>query len=363
MDPQLAEFIETVVNSPLKLDLVLFFFHNQQTVDTAVDIGRRTGRNAGEVSQALEDLCRSKVLSKQETGDEPAFGYTQDGYIAGRVEQLSRYCNHDHRYEILTQIYEGQARSHLTQLVELRQRETLKTQFVSMVSHELRTPLTTIKAAADTLHRLDGQLPAEQRLEFLTQVSQQTDRLITIVNDLLMLSERAGLDEVTVAPPDRVDLPSFIRRIVGSWRSKSEAHVMDWQPFEEVPLVFAEPARLQIALEKLIENAEKFSPEGGVIELSLVEHPEEVEVRVKDSGIGIAPEHLGRIFDEFYQVEYYATRRAGGCGLGLYISRKLVEAMGGRISVQSRLGEGSVFSVFLPKARDRTPSHPIPPSQ
>ncbi len=350
MQASMKEFIETTVDSPLKLDLLLFLYNNQFTVDTPLAISRRIGRNREEVEKALGELLRWNAVTKQETGGDPAYGYTQDGHVVKRIEELAGHYREEGRFEILTAVLERQSGRQFSRLIELQQRDNLKTQFLSMVSHELRTPLTTVKAAADTLDRMDEQLTVEQRREFLGQISEQTEKLIGLLNDILMVSEKAGGSGDQQLLLQEVDLTTTLRQVIEEWQPRLSNHTIEFDPSRSFLPTLTDSRALGIVLNKLIENAVKFSPDGGVIELSLEEHPEEVAVSIRDSGIGIAPDHLGRIFDEFYQVKYYATRRAGGCGLGLHIARRLTESMQGRITVRSSLGEGSVFSVFLKKA-------------
>lgn len=350
MQASVKEFIETTVDSPLKLDLLLFLHNNQFTVDTPLAISRRIGRNREEVEKALDELLRWNAVTKQETGGDPAYGYTQDGHVVKRIEELAAHYREEGRFEILTAVLERQSGRQFSRLIELQQRDNLKTQFLSMVSHELRTPLTTVKAAADTLVRMDEQLTSEQRREFLGQISEQTDKLIGVLNDILMVSEKAGGGGEQQLLLQEIDLTMILRQAIEGWPPRLSIHTIQFDPPTSLPPALAESRALGIVLNKLIENAVKFSPDGGVIALSLEEHPEEIAVSIRDSGIGIPPDHLDKIFDEFYQVEYYATRRAGGCGLGLHIARRLTESMQGRITVRSSLGEGSVFSVFLKKA-------------
>jgi len=147
VSPQLEEFINRMVNSPVKLELLLFLHNNQFTLDTALAISRRVGKDAEDVARALEELSRWNVVARQDTGGEPAYGYTQDGHVVKRIEQLAAEYLGENQYEVLSKVYAAQASRQTSQLLELRQRDSLKMQFLSLVSHELRTPLTTIKAA------------------------------------------------------------------------------------------------------------------------------------------------------------------------------------------------------------------------
>jgi len=357
VSPQLEEFINRMVNSPVKLELLLFLHNNQFTLDTALAISRRVGKDAEDVARALEELSRWNVVARQDTGGEPAYGYTQDGHVVKRIEQLAAEYLGENQYEVLSKVYAAQASRQTSQLLELRQRDSLKMQFLSLVSHELRTPLTTIKAAADTMARMDAELDADQRAEWLRQIGEQAEKLMLVVNDLLTVSQKSQAGDNASERQTPLNLREVVERAVSCWNERLDMHSVELQlngrelrEFDAVPLVTGDESCVAIILDKLIDNAAKFFPDGGSIVISLAEKEDEVEIAVKDSGIGIATDQIEKVFDEFYQVEYYSTRRAGGCGLGLPIAKRLTESMGGRISIQSRLGEGTVTSVFLKKS-------------
>jgi signal transduction histidine kinase len=240
----------------------------------------------------------------------------------------------------------------------LQELDQMKSDFVAITSHELRTPLAAIRGFVNTLVRRIDQLSAEEVREFLTIVDHQTDRLIHLVEDLLVVSKieagKLGFD------PRPVDASTLLASVVHGLGDRA-ARVRIQVP-EPVPTFVADPNRVGQILTNLLENALKFSPVGTSVRLGAVVEPgdgrELVRFDVTDEGVGIAPEDLEAIFDRFHQTEAASTREAEGTGLGLYITRKLVEAMEGTISVASEVGRGSTFTVRLPLRRSPVPARP-----
>jgi signal transduction histidine kinase len=240
----------------------------------------------------------------------------------------------------------------------LQELDQMKSDFVAITSHELRTPLAAIRGFVNTLVRRIDQLSAEEVREFLTIVDHQTDRLIHLVEDLLVVSKieagKLGFD------PRPVDASTLLASVVHGLGDRA-ARVRIQVP-EPVPTFVADPNRVGQILTNLLENALKFSPVEASVRLGAVVEPgdgrELVRFDVTDEGVGIAPEDLEAIFDRFHQTEAASTREAEGTGLGLYITRKLVEAMEGTISVASEVGRGSTFTVRLPLRRSPVPARP-----
>lgn len=240
----------------------------------------------------------------------------------------------------------------------LQELDQMKSDFVAITSHELRTPLAAIRGFVNTLVRRIDQLSAEEVREFLTIVDHQTDRLIHLVEDLLVVSRieagKLGFD------PRPVDASTLLASVVHGLGDRA-ARVRIQVP-EPVPTFVADPNRVGQILTNLLENALKFSPVETSVRLGAAVEPgdarELVRFDVTDEGVGIAPEDLEAIFDRFHQTEAASTREAEGTGLGLYITRKLVEAMEGTISVASEVGRGSTFTVRLPLRRSPVPARP-----
>ena len=228
----------------------------------------------------------------------------------------------------------------LHDLTELRQVETSRREFVSNVSHELRTPLSSIKAMAETLE--DGGLDDPSiNADFVMRIHIEADRMTTLVKDLLDLTSlQSGQADMK---PEQVDIASVIReegsRYVQVARGLGiEANV---SVPEDLPKVVAQEDRMRQVVRNLLDNALKFTPENGRIDISASTNHDVVEVRVSDNGLGIPPESLPHIFERFYKVE--RSRRNEGSGLGLAIVKNIVQAYGGEVSVESREGEGSTF--------------------
>jgi len=235
-------------------------------------------------------------------------------------------------------------------VTELKRVDQMKSEFVSAVSHELRTPLTSIKAFTSTLLREDVQFDPETQREWLSIINSQTDRLTRLINDLLSLSriERGLALQMNYS---LVDLRRLIEEVLESQRAYSSRHTLRAQVDSNLALIEADEDKVVQILTNLVNNAIKYSPRGGEVRVVARDEGEHVLVSVQDQGPGIPPEHLDRIFDKFYQVDSSTTRRVGGTGLGLYLTRHLVEAHGGRIWVESQVGEGSTFFFTLPKRR------------
>jgi signal transduction histidine kinase len=232
-------------------------------------------------------------------------------------------------------------------LERMRELDRLKDEFIAVVSHELRTPLASVYGAAMTLQR--EHLDPEARESMLTIVYRESARLARLVDQVLWASRlEAGRADVTLA---RLDGVRIARDVV----SAASAHVPDGltievTPAAETPPVAGDLDKLKQVLINLVENAVKYSPSGGRVEVRIEPTPGSVRFTVADQGLGIPVEEQSRIFDKFHRLDPAMTRGVGGTGLGLYISRELVHRMNGRIWVTSAAGRGSAFSVELPRA-------------
>jgi len=235
----------------------------------------------------------------------------------------------------------------LRDVTELRQTERLRRELTANVSHELRTPLTSIKGFAETL--LDGAMRDEATCRrFLSIIDSEADRLVKLVDDLLDLSllesKRVTLD---LKP---VDLSDLVARIVDKLRPLAQTSQLTLvQSAPPGLVVFADADRLEQVLTNLVDNALKYTPAGGRVEVRVAAVNGEVEVAVNDTGQGIRPEDLPHVFERFYRSDRSRTRGSGGTGLGLAIAKHIVEAHGGRISVSSRLNEGTTFTFTIPR--------------
>jgi signal transduction histidine kinase len=224
----------------------------------------------------------------------------------------------------------------------------LKGDFIGMISHELRTPLTAIAGYAECLEDdLAGTLTAPQR-EFVRAIQAGEGRIRAIVEDLLDFARlEAGTFKLACQPTDVVAVTRAELALLEP--VAAAAHVqLDVQMAASSLTVQADPMRLSQVLLNLIGNAVKFTPAGGKVSVEVGADGSDARVRVRDTGIGIAPEHLDKVFDRFFQVDAGATRVRGGAGLGLAIAKSLVERQGGRIGVESEVGQGTTFWFTLP---------------
>lgn len=223
--------------------------------------------------------------------------------------------------------------------------EELQSDFVSIVSHELRGPLTALKGFVQTLLRKGNELPEEARQEFLETINQQADRLNQLVEDLLNVSRieaRRLQMKLTM-----VDLEQHVRALMTQFQAKW-GHRNISVEVDGSTSVFADEKKVDEILINLLDNAVKYSPDGGGVRVTIQRIEDAVQVSVEDSGVGIAPEDAARLFQKFHRIATPQTRDIGGTGLGLYIVKNLVEAHGGGIWVTSAPGEGSTFTFTLP---------------
>ena len=244
----------------------------------------------------------------------------------------------------------------------LAELDRLKSEFVSTVSHELRTPLTTIKALTRLLMR-EG-LDETKRREYVETISVECDRQIDFVLNLLDLSRiEGGVLRVT---HERVDVDEVISSVVKSEMRSAEKrrHELRVEPKPEVPPVCGDPKELRRVLSNIVENAIKYTPDGGRIILSACQEDSQVAISVTDNGRGIPADDMPILFDKFHRgrpaphsaamangttnAEFLEDADVSGVGLGLYLGRNVMEQMGGRISVDSEVGRGSTFKLHLP---------------
>ncbi len=221
-------------------------------------------------------------------------------------------------------------------------------EFVSNVSHELKTPLTSIKAYTETILS-DPEMDAETREYFLGIVLSESDRMHRIVADLLVLSR---LDNKrTNWNIETFDLRQSIRRLCEVMRGQvsEHHHRITFGCQRGLPPITADKQRIEQVILNILSNAIKYTPDGGKIDIKLTQIPKKfLRVEIADNGIGVPEEDVAHLFERFYRVEKSRTQDAGGTGLGLAIAKELVEAHGGRISVKSSLGEGTIVTIDLP---------------
>ena len=227
-----------------------------------------------------------------------------------------------------------------------RQTDELKADFVASVSHELRSPLTPIKGFLMTLLREDRDFAQDRRREYYKLMLMQSQRLERLIEDLLEVTRlEAGAGLVDATAIDAVDL---VRQVVDRFTSEDPDRTVHVVAPDHAVYCRGDWMRVDQVLGNLLSNALRYAPPHEPVEVRLVPQGREVVFEVRDWGPGIPIDEQSRIFERFHRVGHYMTREPGGAGLGLYLAKRLVEAMGGRIWVSSRLGHGSVFSFALP---------------
>ncbi|OYD17242.1 hypothetical protein CH333_01500 [candidate division WOR-3 bacterium JGI_Cruoil_03_44_89] len=230
-------------------------------------------------------------------------------------------------------------------ITNLKKLERMRIDFVANVSHELRTPLTAIQGAIETLKR--GALKKQSATEFVDIIERQTTRLGSLINDLLDLSGIESKERKMEF--EEIDARDMVQRVYANFKrtakKKSQEFCLDLP--EEPVILGADPEKIEQAIANLVDNAIKFTPDRGEVILSLNTSKERVRIEVKDTGPGIAPDDIPRIFERFYRVDKARSRKLGGTGLGLSIVKHIVEAHNGKVGVESQPGKGSKFIITL----------------
>lgn len=234
--------------------------------------------------------------------------------------------------------------------LQLMRLETMRKDFVANVSHELMTPITSIKGFVETLR--DGAVEDPERTkEFLEIISKHADRLSTIVEDLLSLSRLEQGVEKGQIKFEKANLQQVLKDAVALCeqraREKEIALELELEVTEDIVMDVNAPL-LEEAVVNLVDNAIKYSGKNGTVKVRAGRDEAGVFIRVIDKGSGIAPEHLPRIFERFYRIDRARSREMGGTGLGLSIVKHIVSAHGGHVLVDSEVGKGSTFSIYLP---------------
>lgn len=233
------------------------------------------------------------------------------------------------------------------ELDAMKRLSQLKSEFLSHISHELRTPLTSIKAYAETLIHRGKKMPEEVILECLRIMDSESDRLARLVDDLLDFSR---MEQGRVKLQRRsVNLVDLMGETIGQMKVQTSKNTFVFVPPPAPVHIEADHDRIKQALINLLSNAIKYSPDGGPITCTIEEDPTNAVLSVRDTGIGISQEDLPRIFEKFYRVEGPEAYRIGGTGLGLPITKAIVDAHDGSIRVESQVGVGTTFFLTLPK--------------
>jgi two-component system phosphate regulon sensor histidine kinase PhoR len=247
-------------------------------------------------------------------------------------------------------------------ITRLERLERVRQEFLSNVSHELRTPLTAILAFVETLE-LEANGNDENSQRFLAIIRKNATRMHNLIDDILELSAiEAGNVQVKA---EVIELHPLVSEVITSFAARTSSQVVLDNKVDREVTVFADARRLEQMLTNLVDNAIKFSKEGGHVTISHESGPRSHEsgprshesgprdrIVVEDTGEGIPAQHLQRLFERFYRVDRARSRELGGTGLGLAIVKHLARAHGGEVTVESKLGEGSRFTIELPRPAD-----------
>lgn len=250
-----------------------------------------------------------------------------------------------------------QERETVSRLEEI---DRLKSDFVASVSHELKTPLTAIIGAAKTLSRGEAKIPEDERSNFVQMIERQGRRLLRLVEDVLATAKiESGLTHMR---REMLDMRELGESVIDDLRNAKVGRdrTIHLVTTPERPQVWADATAVRQMLNNLVENALKYSEDQEPVQLTISEAENRLEIAVSDRGRGISEEHLGGVFDRFRQLDGSPGRPVAGFGLGLFIVKNLVEQHGGSVEVESTVGVGSTFRVFLPKRAHQVPASPPP---
>lgn len=226
--------------------------------------------------------------------------------------------------------------------------QRVKDEFISTISHELRTPLTSIKASLQLmLANAVGDIPNQAQV-LLEIAHRNSERLLLLINDILDISKLESEESGFALRPTRV--LTLLRNAVVNNQSYADKYGVRFllKHCDEELSIAADPDRMMQVLNNLLSNAAKFSPAGSEVEIDAKRHAEAIRITVRDTGSGIPPEFHSRVFEKFTQVQHSSRREISGTGLGLYISKSIVEKHGGKLSFRSSLGQGTEFYIDIP---------------
>jgi len=229
--------------------------------------------------------------------------------------------------------------------------ERIKTEFVSLAAHQLRTPLSAIKWTLDMLLNGDlGEITVEQK-DFIGKTYQSNERMINLINDLLDVTR---IEEGKyLYRPTLTDLGTIVQFVMNSCKEEVQRKKLNLEfkkPIPKLPKIILDVEKIRLVVQNLLENAIKYTPSGGKITVSLkhLKDKKEAELQVQDTGVGIPKDQQERVFTKFFRAANVMRLDTGGSGLGLFISKNIVEAHGGRIRFESEEGKGTTFYLSLP---------------
>src|ERR671916_131700 len=234
---------------------------------------------------------------------------------------------------------------------ELQRVNMIRRDFVANVSHELKTPATSLKLLAESLEETLEEDPVQARL-FAAQLKKETERFAQLITDLLDLARLESQEQIDY--PGVVDVRGVLMTVLARMRrvARKKDITLQWKRFGKAAqyTVRGDETQLTSMFTNLVDNAVKYTPAGGRVEVIGGFEGSEIVIRIADTGIGIPEGKLSRIFERFYRIDKARSKATGGTGLGLSIVRHVAQNHGGRVTVESTPGEGSVFTVHLPRA-------------
>jgi two-component system phosphate regulon sensor histidine kinase PhoR len=316
----------------------VLFWNSAAAAITGVREAEAIGRHPAEVVPAWEELTRLAELADADTPERARPVTVPLGTPSG-----------DRWVAVTGVAFDEGVVYALRDVTDEQALERARSDFVATASHELRTPLAAVYGAARTLRRTDIEIPAEQHDRFLDIIVSETERLTAIVSQILLAGQlEDGRVDVTTAA---TDLSSLVESVLDSARLRVPDQIgLRLEEDGEPSVALADEDKLRQVLVNLLDNAIKYSPDGGDVAIELAGGHGRVRLTVRDWGLGIPVGEQERIFEKFYRLDPALTRGVGGSGLGLFISRELVVRMGGSLTVRSQPGEGAAFVVDLPAA-------------
>ena len=356
MAAQLDNRIETVINQRNQLETVLAsMLEGVIAIDTEERIVS-INRAAAQLFENEPSNCRDKSI--QEVIRSPAL----QQFIRRALnnphpaeEDIIVYQNEERVIDVKSSPLVDAAQLQIGTLVvfndvtQLRRLENMRRDFVANVSHEIKTPLTAIKGFVETLQQGNVE-KAKEKERFLGIIQKHVDRLNAIVEDLLTLSRIEQEDEGKEIDFQQVKIEAIFQAAIQLCRPKAEEKKIriNLDCEKETSAIF-DPTLIEQAVVNLLDNALKYSEPQSTVLLKSHQQNSEVIISVQDHGIGIAQKHLPRLFERFYRVDKSRSRKEGGTGLGLAIVKHIAKAHGGHVAVESKIGEGSRFSIHLPQ--------------
>jgi signal transduction histidine kinase len=246
---------------------------------------------------------------------------------------------------------------------EQKSKEKADTTTISVIWHELITPLTVIKGYADTLLQFNDVITEEQKTQYLRGIDSASNRVMRLLENLRDITRLEETDSLSLV---KISVPDLVRQLASEMQNQTTKHIIKLRPCARLPLVKADPDKIELVINNLLGNAAKYSPKGGDIDIEFKAVRSKQELKtlfgetpalklpcivtsVADSGVGIPQSELDHIFEKFYRVKSNFTKTTPGAGLGLYICKVIVESHGGHIWARNRANGGSIFLFSLPQ--------------